>query len=129
MFTALAGEPPYAAPGLIHRDFHAEQLLWLGEDIGGIVDWTTGCVGPRGIDLARVRLNLALTHGVAVAEDFLPAYAKASGRTGDHHPYWDLLDAGDALLDWPEPEGREEIVEWQRFEAWVGRAVRMLPKG
>ncbi|MGW1988894.1 phosphotransferase family protein [Embleya sp. NPDC001921] len=129
MLAALAEEPPYAAPGFIHRDFHAEQLLWVDERIGGVVDWTTGCVGPRGIDLARIRLNLALSHGVAVAEEFLPAYAKASGRTEDHHPYWDLLDAGDALLDWPEPKTREELVEWQRFEAWVGRAVRTLPKG
>ncbi|MFI6982697.1 phosphotransferase family protein [Embleya sp. NPDC050154] len=129
MLDALAEEPPYAATGFIHRDFHAQQLLWVGERIGGVVDWTTGCVGPRGIDLARIRLNLALSHGVAVAEEFLPAYAEASGRTDDHHPYWDLLDAGDALLDWPEPKTREELVEWQRFEAWVGRAVRTLPRG
>ncbi|MEU0939193.1 phosphotransferase [Embleya sp. NPDC005971] len=129
MFVALAEEPPHAAPGFIHRDFHAEQLLWLDERIVGVVDWTTGCVGPRGIDLARFRLNLALSHGVAVAEEFLSAYAKASGRTEEHHPYWDLLDAGDALLDWPEPRTGSEVVEWQRFEAWVGRAVRTLPRG
>lgn len=124
MFATLAEEPPPAVPGFIHRDFHGGQLLWLGEEIGGVVDWTTGCVGPRGVDLARMRLNLALTHGVAVAEEFLPAYAKASGRVAEHHPYWDLLDAGDALLDWPEPRTGAELVEWQRFEAWVGRAVR-----
>ncbi|WP_424640579.1 phosphotransferase family protein [Embleya sp. AB8] len=129
MFAALAEEPPYTASGFIHRDFHAEQLLWRGEEIAGVVDWTTGCVGARGIDLARIRINLALSHGVAVAEEFLPVYAKVSGRADDHHPYWDLLDAGDALLDWPEPRTREELVGWQRFEAWVGRAVRALRTG
>ncbi|MET7301601.1 hypothetical protein [Embleya sp. NPDC005575] len=83
----------------------------------------------RGIDPARLRLSLSLTHGAAVAEEFLPAYAKTSGRIDDQHPHRDLLDAGDALLDWPEPETRVQIVEWQRFEVWVGRAVRTLPKG
>jgi len=126
--AALESEPPPAAHGLIHRDFHTAQLLWNGDAPPGVVDWTTACVGPRGIDLARVRLDLALAHGVAVAEEFLPVYARAFGTAGEHHPYWDLLDAADALVDWPEPRDAREVVEWQRFEAWVGRAVRTLAR-
>jgi len=126
--AALESEPPPAAHGLIHRDFHTAQLLWNGDEPPGVVDWTTACVGPRGIDLARVRLDLALTHGVAVAEEFLPAYARAFGGADEHHPYWDLLDAADALVDWPEPRDAKALVAWQRFEAWVGRAVRTLAR-
>ncbi|WP_237535422.1 aminoglycoside phosphotransferase family protein [Streptomyces sp. SID3343] len=128
MITVLDGAPPAGPTGFIHRDFHAGQLLWTGDEIGGVVDWSTGCVGPLGIDVARFRLNLALTHGVAVAEDFVAAYAKAAGREDVHHPYWDLLDAADLLVDWSEPEGGDELVAWQRFEAWVGRAVRGAAK-
>lgn len=126
--AALESEPPPAARALIHRDFHTARLLWVGDEPPGVVGWTTACVGPRGIDLARVRLDLALAHGVAVAEEFLPAYARAFGAANAHHPYWDLLDAADALVDWPEPRDAVELVRWQRFEAWVGRAVRTLSK-
>jgi aminoglycoside phosphotransferase (APT) family kinase protein len=129
MIAVLDGAPPVGPFGFIHRDFHAGQLLWTGDHIDGVVGWSTGCVGPLGIDVAHFRVNLALSHGAAVAEEFPAAYAKAAGRDDVHHPYWDLLDAADLLAEWSEPEGADELVEWQRFEAWVGRAVRAASKG
>jgi aminoglycoside phosphotransferase (APT) family kinase protein len=109
------------AVGFIHRDYHPGQVLWVDGKVSGLVDWTTGCLGPRGIDLARMRLNLAGSHGADLAERFLAAYRRASGAD-PHHPYWDLLDAGDLILDLLAAER----AAYDRFEAWVRRALGSL---
>jgi hypothetical protein len=40
------------------------------------------------------------------------------------HPYWDLLDAGDAILDMPDPNTAQERASYDRFEAWVEHVLR-----
>ena len=121
-FEILAGPPPPTRLGFIHRDFHQGQTLWSRGRLTGVVDWTTGCLGPSAIDLARVRLNLAADFGVDAAARFLKVHRSEAGEDS-HHPYWDLLDAADALLDWPEPLTREDARRYLGFEAWAGRAV------
>ena len=53
-----------------------------------MVDWVEACAGPAGIDLARLRLNVAVLHGAQVAEGLPSA-----------DPYWDLVDLLDGGLD------------------------------
>jgi aminoglycoside phosphotransferase (APT) family kinase protein len=125
VFGVLAVGPPSAALGFIHRDYHPGQTLWDGERLVGVVDWTTGCLGPRGIDLARMRLNLAGRYGAEVADQFLTSYHAAGGVDG-HHPYWDLLDAADGILNLPEPTTLETRMKYARFEEWVERTVAYL---
>ena len=55
----------------------------------GIVDWTTGCAGPAAVDLAHLRVNLAMCHGIAASGAVLPH----PGR----HPYWDIA------IGWTSP--------------------------
>lgn len=89
----LEGEP--AAPAcLIHRDYHPANLLWLGDEISGVVDWINACLGPAGVDVAHCRTDLALMHGPEVAQRFLEVYTEASPGYV-HDPYWDL----DSILD------------------------------
>jgi aminoglycoside phosphotransferase (APT) family kinase protein len=125
VFGILASGPPGATLGFIHRDYHPGQTLWDGDRLVGVVDWTTGCLGPRGIDLARMRLNLAGRYGAQVADQFLASYHAAGGVDG-HHPYWDLLDAADGILDLPEPTTLATRLEYARFEEWVERTVAYL---
>ncbi|MFD2081170.1 Phosphotransferase enzyme family protein [Actinopolymorpha cephalotaxi] len=125
VFDVVAAGPPPTAPGFIHRDYHPGQTLWDGDRLVGVVDWTTGCLGPRGIDLARMRLNLAGRYGGEVAEQFLALY-RGVGVADAHHPYWDLLDACDGLLDAPEPSTPVSRAEWARFEDWLARTAAQL---
>jgi aminoglycoside phosphotransferase (APT) family kinase protein len=127
VFSILAAGPPVATMGFIHRDYHPGQTLWQDGRLVGVVDWTTGCQGPRGIDLARMRLNLAGRYGADVADRFLSIYRAAGGLDG-HHPYWDLLDAADGLLDQREPTTPERWAEYVRFEDWVERTVAFLSR-
>jgi aminoglycoside phosphotransferase (APT) family kinase protein len=101
----------------IHRDYHPGNVLWDGTQVTGVVDWATAAWGPAGIDLARMRLNLASHHGKEVADRFVVAYVAAGGDPSDRDPFWDLLDAADLLPDLTpsmQPDG-----DLARFEDYV----------
>lgn len=125
VFEILAAGPPQAGMGFIHRDFHPGQTLWNEDWLVGVVDWTTGCLGPRGIDLARMRLNLAGRYGADAADHFLSLYRQA-GPADSYHPYWDLLDAADGLIEVAEPTTMRAFQDFARFEDWVARVAAQL---
>lgn len=119
----VATTPPPTRRCFIHRDLHAGNVMWDAGQVSGVVDWATACWGPPGIDLARMRLNLAGDLGWEAADAFTAAYAAAGGPAGDRHPYWDLVDAVDSLSDDWEPA---EAAALTRFEAYVVRLVNEL---
>jgi aminoglycoside phosphotransferase (APT) family kinase protein len=118
-------EPPAAPSRFIHRDYHQGNTLWEGSRLSGIVDWTTGCSGPVGIDLAQMRLNLAWEFDLGTADTFLESWRSVVDDHSEYHPYWDVLDAvdwlGDGQLNEPVPDGGPG-----RYEAFVARAVAEL---
>lgn len=104
--AAILEEPwPGGPRGFIHRDYHPGNALWDGTSVTGVVDWPTAAIGPPGIDLARMRQNLAGWHGKQAADRFTDLYVRAGGDPGARHPFWDLLDAAElGEEDDPEPE-------------------------
>lgn len=77
-------------PIFIHRDYHPVNVLWDGEKVSGVVDWTNACLGSRGVDVGHCRLNLALLYGVEIADQFLVDYENVAGDSFSYQPYWDL---------------------------------------
>ena len=67
----------------IHRDYHPGNALAQGARVVSVVDWVTAAWGPPGIDLARMRLNLARDLDADRAERFLDAYRDAGGEPED----------------------------------------------
>jgi hypothetical protein len=120
LLERLDAAPPDAPARFIHRDFHPGQTLWQAGRITGIVDWTTACRGPSGMDVAHIRLNLALDHGAEIAERFLPEYRRHAGND-PRDPYWDLLDTADMVLDMAAPRTVAQWAQYARFEDWVER--------
>jgi aminoglycoside phosphotransferase (APT) family kinase protein len=96
----LNGTQPEFRETFIHRDFHPANVLWSNREVSGIVDWPNACYGPAGIDVGHCRVNLALLHGVKVADLFLKAYKKHAGTSFRYDPYWDIVSAFD-FLDGP----------------------------
>lgn len=93
--------------------------------VSGFVDRASVCIGPPGIDLARMRLNLAGALGVDVADLFVRAYVGAGGSPDPRHPHWDLVDACDMLDSGPTTDAAE-LASWARFEAWVAGVLAEL---
>jgi aminoglycoside phosphotransferase (APT) family kinase protein len=114
----IAAAPRSTRSGFIHRDYHQDQVLFVRGRLNGVVDWTTACRGPRDIDLARMRLNLAWSYGERVADRFRSAYQAEAGADGPN-PYWELVDCADLLPDMTAPASEEESRELGRFERHV----------
>jgi aminoglycoside phosphotransferase len=79
---------------LVHGDYQHFNVLWTGERVSGVVDWTMAGTGPLGTDVGHCRLNLAVLISARAAETYLERYERRSGIAVD--PRADLR----ALLCW-----------------------------
>jgi aminoglycoside phosphotransferase (APT) family kinase protein len=120
--TILDSRAPVHKPTFIHRDYHPGNVLWDGAQVTGVVDWATAAWGPPGIDLARMRQNLAAHLGENTADRFAAAYVAAGGDPSARDPYWDLLDATDSLLDLKSAIGPGSG-DFARFERYVQNVI------
>ncbi|MEK3889149.1 phosphotransferase family protein [Bacillus sp. FSL K6-3431] len=99
----IANKPrPKVKDCFIHRDFHPANVLWSRNAVSGVVDWVNACRGPAGIDVGHCRTDLALLHGISVADAFLDAYIMHAGDSFQYNPYWDILSVIDILFGTPE---------------------------
>ena len=115
---------PTGSRVLIHRDFHAGNLLWRGRQLSGIVDWGQACVGPAEFDTAHWRVNHAILHGW----EAIPMQ-----MAGD--PTWDI-EAAFGIFDWWDQvavdgwrgpwDHIKPATARQRLEEFVSRAVAEL---
>ena len=108
---------PSYDPVLIHRDYHPGNVLWNGQVVSGVVDWVWGCRGPKLVDVAHCRVNLALHIGIEAADMFLTAWETHAAVYG-YDPTWDLRDAADVL-----PDLHESHAALQRLDDFVARAA------
>jgi aminoglycoside phosphotransferase (APT) family kinase protein len=115
---ALRSMPAETKATFIHRDFHPGNILWNGAEVTGVVDWATAAIGPPGIDLARMRLNLALQNGRDATDGFVDAYIAEGGDASARDPYWDLLDAADFAVDFVA-SAEQASEKLARFEEYV----------
>jgi hypothetical protein len=82
----------------------------------------TAAIGPPGIDLVRMRQNLASHLGADVASRFTQAYVAVGGDPSARDPFWDLLDAADSLPDLGPHDGPGSG-DRGRFADYVARVV------
>src|ERR1039458_1136272 len=59
---------------LTHYDYWSGNVVWRGETLTGIVDWSGGARGPRGFDVGWCRLDLVLLLEERIADVFPAAY-------------------------------------------------------
>lgn len=104
-FTIAEGAPPVET-SFIHRDYHGGNLLWSGSRLAGVLDWLSGCIGPPAIDLAHLRINLAMDVDTEAADAVLTAYVARRGRDA-WHPAWEVVDLIDFLPYWLGPAAVE----------------------
>ena len=101
---------PDYEPVFIHRDFHPTNVLWENNQVSAVVDWPNACIGPREMDIAHCRVNLAQMYGQSVADAFLTYYLDQSELT-TYDNYWDL----EALKNIFQEETPEVYKGWEVF--------------
>lgn len=84
----------------IHHDYQHFNMLWSREKLSGIVDWVFASLGPRDVDVAHCRRNLAVLFSAERADAFLRAYESRAGRTVE--PWWDIATLVDYSEHWPK---------------------------
>ena len=122
----LAGPEPASPFGLIHRDFHPGNTLWVGDSVTGLIDWAETSWGPADLDVAHACSNFALLHTTEHAADFRRAYLDLGGRL-DPDPtaqrYWQV---GDILGFLPDPDPVVSALTRDRPDLTLGRVRRRL---
>ena len=116
MYEVLRGPAPEARRAFIHRDFHAGNTVWDGDQLTGIVDWTTASAGPIGVDLSHMRANMVIAGWQQLADDYLAAYLTLSDGD-EHHPYWELR----VIADFGDEEFTPEEIGW--IEDYLAEAL------
>lgn len=112
---ACAGGPTAYQACLCHGDYQHFNILWTNDTISGVVDWPSMGRGVRGRDVGHCRLNLAVLHSVAAAEQFLHRYEAETGSQVDP-----AADLGELLVFGPD---------WLEFipKQVIGRAPLDIP--
>jgi hypothetical protein len=126
VFEEATGTAPPSRRCFIHRDYHAYNVLWVDGRISGVLDWPTAAWGRPGIDLARLRLNLAGDIGPEAAERLVGIHESVTGEKGVHDPHWDLVDLADCIPDATPPVDADEAASWRRFEEYAAQVLRLL---
>jgi aminoglycoside phosphotransferase (APT) family kinase protein len=99
---------------LLHGDFWRGNLLWRGETLVAIIDWEDAMVGDPILDLARSRVEIHWTQGVADRERFTEHYCSLREIDLRDLAYWDLVMAltlARAFPRWDLPTERESELE------------------
>ncbi len=92
-------EPPPGPRGFIHRDYHPENTLWSRGRLTGVVAWTSASWGPRVVDVAHMRWNLAITYGLDAAAEFLRLHEALSPEPCADQHSWDIVTVLDLAVD------------------------------
>jgi aminoglycoside phosphotransferase (APT) family kinase protein len=108
-----ATQPRSADVGLVHGDFWQGNTLWIGDVLSGVVDWDSAGIGPSGIDLGYLRLDVAIVYGCAAADHVLDGWMSVRGHLARDVAYWDVVAAVATPPD---------LAEWLPFWHDQGRA-------
>jgi aminoglycoside phosphotransferase (APT) family kinase protein len=95
----LALAPPEGET-FIHGDFQHFNLLWSGQELTGVIDWTWAGLGHPDRDAGHCRLNLAVLFSAAWAEEFAARYEREAGRRIE--PWWDVYALSRYSRNWRE---------------------------
>lgn len=77
LLTTVASVEETTRDTLCHRDFHPGNLIWRGDTLTGVVDWTTSMAGPAWLDVAHFRVNLLVRDPSRIdAAAFLTTYSQ-----------------------------------------------------
>jgi aminoglycoside phosphotransferase (APT) family kinase protein len=111
--VTAAWERLVSAPTVLtHYDFWSGNVLWQGDVLSGVVDWSGAALGPAGFDLGWCRLDLYILYDKHIADAFLSSYEAATGSRVPDARLWDL---------WAAARSEQDVEAWVRNYRDLGR--------
>lgn len=89
----LAVDRPSGQTVFLHGDLHGGNMLWDEHSCVALIDWKSAGVGDPGLDLGRLRMNMAIRYGHDAAEQVLRGWEAETGHPAANLPYWDAVSA------------------------------------
>lgn len=89
----LAMDRPPGPTVLVHGDLHGGNMLWDQDSCVALTDWKSAGVGDPGLDLGRLRMNMAIRHGYDAAQQVLYGWEAEAGHPAANLAYWDAVSA------------------------------------
>jgi aminoglycoside phosphotransferase (APT) family kinase protein len=86
---------------LVHGDYWPGNLLWVRDQLVGVVDWEQPRPGNRVQDVATCRGDLWVLFGQPAADEFLCEYERAASINVRDLRFWELFISTEAVRDMP----------------------------
>ena len=78
-------------PVVTHGDLHPGNVIWTGNTLSGVVDWSGTVLGARWYEVAYCRADVALLLGVKAADRLTHHYVTITGRAPVDLALFDLI--------------------------------------
>jgi aminoglycoside phosphotransferase (APT) family kinase protein len=78
---------------LIHRDFHPDNILVVGDRISGVVDWGELTIADPSYDVGWSRMVLTTEVNIDLGDRFIEAYTRRNPAVNATLPFWEVFSA------------------------------------
>lgn len=118
----------------LHGDVWGGNSLWDGDTCLALIDWKDAGVGDPGVDLGKLRLQMAMQYGMDAPPYVLEGWERTAGRSATDVAYWDVNAAinmptvprGDSGFD-PDGNPLDAAAITERRDAFLRAAITALP--
>lgn len=82
-----------AGQGLVHRDFHPDNILTDGERITGVIDWGELTIADPAVDVGWTRMILSTEATIALGDQFASDYMRRNPDVAKTLAFWEVFAA------------------------------------
>ena len=129
LLNTIAPEVRKNSDVLLHGDYWLGNILWRDGQLIGVIDWEDAMLGDPLVDLAKSRLEMLWSFGLARMEQFTETYQALMPQLDyTFLPYWDLRLAvrkGPDIEKWIDDEAKRQMMQEQCW-VFITHAVESL---
>ena len=107
--TSYSGKPV-----LLHGDFWQGNILWIKDEISGVLDWEYAAIGDPVSDLAVASLELKYDYGKRGVDRFLDLYSKNFSIDQSRLSLWLIYVSASTLFfidEWNLEKARKNLMK------------------
>lgn len=101
-------------PVLLHGDFWPGNILWIKDEISGVLDWEYAAIGDPVSDLAVASLELKYDYGKRGVDRFLDLYSKNFSIDQSRFSLWLIYVSASTLFfidEWNLEKARKNLMK------------------